>query len=260
MPVRPPARRCAPALAATLVLGGCAAVETKPLAGAPLPAPRPSYAVGLRWIRSDGVWDLRYVGEDVYAFTAADGSEMILNRDLLPRTVVDRSGGAGAGLNEPFQFFPTPRLDWPLAVGKHGASRGKWQHHREEVAELPSPRVPGGTYRRVLRFVVSVEATFTWRVEAWEEVRVPAGRFEAYRLLFRIAPDAPAARGAPSWWRRAWYAPAARQFVAAEGSNVGALAFKLVAVDPVTAEPLQVVVRDPADGLRVSRRDAGIGR
>ncbi|OGL28793.1 MAG: hypothetical protein A3G44_10215 [Candidatus Rokubacteria bacterium RIFCSPLOWO2_12_FULL_73_47] len=258
MPVRPPLRRRALALAATLLLGGCAAVETKPIAGAAPPAPRPAYAVGQRWIRSDGVWDLRYAGADVYAFRAADGSEIILNRDLLPRTVVDRSGGAGAGLNEPFQFFPTPRLDWPLAVGKHGASRGKWQYHREEVAELPSSRVGGGTYRRVFRFVVSAEATFTWRVDAWEQVRIPAGRFEAYRLTFRIVPDAAEAQGAPAWWLRAWYAPAVRQFVAAEGANVGLLAFKLVAVDPVAAEPLQVLVRDPADGLRVSRRDAAL--
>src|SRR6185436_18685305 len=46
-------------------------------------AERPTYSVGDRWIRSDGIFDLIRIENGIYVFAADDGREIHLNKDLL---------------------------------------------------------------------------------------------------------------------------------------------------------------------------------
>ena len=247
------------AILLTAALGGCATVAVSPATGQPTAAPRPAYQVGQRWVRTDGVWELTYVGEEVYVFNDAHTSEIVLSHDLLPVRFIDRrplTRRPGQANNEPFSFHPAPRLDWPLAVGKRGASKGSWGYFYDEVIHLPSPYNPTVVYARTLTFSTRVDATFAWSIEAYEQVRVPAGTFDAYRLHFTITADDPKAEHAPTWRMRTWYAPAIRQFVAADGTNIGdLLAFRLASVDRGGPEPVTVVLREPEEGAESPKPD-----
>jgi hypothetical protein len=242
-------------LAAWLLAGaGCATVGVSPAAGPPAAAPRPTYAVGDQWVRTDGVWELAHILEHGYLFQGPGRDAIILGRDLTPWSV-ERRGSAVLSRARPFEFYPAPRLDWPLQVGRRGSSKGSWAFWYDETVSLPNPRAPGHYYQRTYTYKKQAEATFAWTVEGYERVKVPAGTFEAYRLYFALAPDDPKERDAPTWWLRIWYAPAIRQFVAGEGKNADGFDFQLAAADPGLSRPIQVIVRDPADGLTVSRRE-----
>lgn len=255
-------RRRATLLTAVLLvtLAGCAGVDVTPAKAPPAPAPRPAYEVGHRWIRTDGVWEVMHVGDDVYVFRDVHGSELVVNRDLMPVGIVDRSPMArrpGLPYSEPFGFYPAPRLEWPLVLGARGTSKGSWRFTYDEIVTLPNPRNPAYTYSRTYTFTKSVPATFAWAVEAYEQVRVPAGPFDAYRLRFTLTPDERTPE-APTWWMRAWYAPAIRQFVAADGKNIGRLQFRLAAFDPGAPEPLTIVLREPEEGSESARPDVTV--
>jgi len=204
-------------LAAWLLAGaGCATVDVSPAAGPPAAAPRPTYAVGDQWVRTDGVWELAHILEHGYLFHGPGRDAIILGRDLTPWSV-ERRGSAVLSRARPFEFYPAPRLDWPLQVGRRGSSKGSWAFWYDETVSLPNPRAPGHYYQRTYTYKKQAEATFAWTVEGYERVKVPAGTFEAYRLYFTLAPDDPKERNAPTWWLRIWYAPAIRQFVAGMG-------------------------------------------
>jgi hypothetical protein len=91
-------------------------------------------------------------------------------------------------------------------------------------------------------------AIFTWVVEAYEDVHVPAGTFKAYRIFFAIALSN---KSSPSWSMRAWYAPEVRQLVKAEGRYAGPLEFQVVAVDRTEPAPVQVALEGPKDQAHV---------
>ena len=72
-------------LAASLLgvtLAGCAAAREPSTAAPPPRAERPVYAVGDRWIRSDGVYDLIRIEDDRYVFSAGPDREVQLTREL----------------------------------------------------------------------------------------------------------------------------------------------------------------------------------
>ena len=76
------------ALVACLLFGplGCA---TSPDSVNPPPrAERPTYALGEKWIRNDGVYELVRIEDDRYIFSAGRDREIHLTRDLFPATVV----------------------------------------------------------------------------------------------------------------------------------------------------------------------------
>ncbi|MBM4441463.1 MAG: hypothetical protein FJ027_13695, partial [Candidatus Rokubacteria bacterium] len=235
-------------LVLALAAAGCATVDVKPLATSAPPAERPAYAIGHRWIRSDGLWELTAATETSYRFTRGDGGAVMwMTRDLVPeRTDLLHLSTASGSPGDRFTFDPPARLEWPLAVGKRGASKGRWAFDFEETHWLTNRA--GQPYARTMRFRTSAAATLSWVVDAWEEVRVPAGRFEAYRVVYTLTADEPEVRkNAPPWTLRMWYAPAIRQFVAADGQHVGLLAFRLLTTDPQLGEPVQVALRDPPE-------------
>jgi Caspase domain len=217
-----PSKRTLPvALLALALLGGTAT------AWAQTPrAERPSYAVGEKWIRSDGAYELIRIDNGRYVFAADGGREVHLTRDLGVAKVV--RGGKTL-----LEMEPPPALNWPLEVGQWGVS---WL-----TFKTPDPQ-----YGQSL-------ARLSWRVEAYEDVRVPAGVFKAYRIVQVLEPRFLAASPQSRRIELAfWYAPAVQQLVRADGSDLGGFAFQAVALDRPGPSPLGVVLIDPKDKGRVS--------
>ena len=231
-------------LAATcLAAWGCAASSTGARAtpsqpGAPSQnsAERPTYSVGDRWIRSDGLHEVLRVDRDRYVFSAGPDAEYEMSRDLVPLKL--------HGME--WRFSTPAVLDWPLRVGKSGTLTGEIVYRTRD------------TYPMQL----------SWRIESREEIEVPAGRFAAFRILFGVTPivatnfsSRASTYGAPPapWLYRLWYAPSVRQIVKAErtGGPLG-LDFEVVAVDPTETAPLHIGLREPQDGAVVHREVAQI--
>ena len=214
------------ALIAWLVLGPMGCATSPDPANPPPRAERPTYALGEKWIRNDGVYELIRIEGDRYIFSAGPDREIHLTRDLFPATVVK---GARS-----LTFSPPPRLPWPLEVGK---------------AETGVGVVAGWGYG--LRYDV--------RVEAYEDVPVPAGTFKA----FRVSIDGSHAGSKDHRLvLTTWYAPELRQFVKTESRVLGDLKiritdqglqdFELVALDRPTAAPLRVALESLPDQVHVT--------
>jgi len=214
----PPNKRTLPVAIIALALLG--AIAGSAWAQAPR-AERPSYAVGDKWIRSDGAYDLIRIENDRYVFAADGGREVHLTRDL----GVAKVARGGKTLLE---LEPPPVLAWPLELGQWGVS---WL-----TLKTLDPQ-----YGQSL-------ARLSWRVEAYEDVRVPAGTFKAYRIVQVLEPRflaaSPQARRIELVF---WYAPAAQQIVRADGSDLTGLAFQAIALDRPGPAPLSVVLIDPKD-------------
>jgi len=165
-----------------MLLGGLGPSAVSPAHGGEGPrAERPDYALGEEWFRNDGVYELVRIEGDRYVFAAGPRQEIHLTKDLAPARIQ-----RGANVLE---FDPPPRLAWPLEVGKWGSSAGTWRN----------PRSPGG-----------VRANLTWRVEAQEEVRVPAGTFQAFRVSLTMSWGYGPGRRTQEFQYRWWFAPEAR--------------------------------------------------
>lgn len=184
-------------------------------------AERPSYTVGDRWIRSDGAYDLIRIENARYVFAADGGREVHLTRDLGVAKIV--RGGKTL-----LELEPPPALTWPLEVGRWGVS---WL-----TLKTPDPQYGQSLVR------------LSWRVEAYEDVRVPAGVFKAYRIAQVLEPRFLAASPQSRRIELAfWYAPAVRQLVRADGGDLGGLGFQAIALDRPGPTPLGVVLIDPKD-------------
>lgn len=189
-------------------------------------AERPTYAVGDKWIRSDGAYDLIRIENGRYVFAADGGREVHLTRDLGVAKVV-RNGQVL------LEMEPPPALAWPLEVGQWGVS---WL-----TVKSLDPQIGESLVR------------WSFRVDAYEDVRVPAGVFKAFRIAQVIEPRFLAA--SPQMRRLElvfWYAPSVQQLVRADGSDLTGLAFQAVALDQPTAAPLAVALAEPKDQTRVA--------
>ena len=205
------------ALLALVLLGGVAA----PARAQGLRAERPSYSVGDKWIRSDGAYDLIRIENARYVFAADGGREVHLTRDLGLAKIV--RGGQTL-----LEMEPPPSPTWPLEVGQWGVS---WL-----TLKTLDPQYGQSLVR------------LSWRVEAYEDVRVPAGVFKAYRIVQVVEPRFLAASPQARRIELAfWYAPAAQQLVRADGGELGGLAFQTIALDRPGPTPLGVVLIDPKD-------------
>ncbi len=187
---------------AALGLSACAASKDPATALDPnTRAERPTYVLGEKWMRDDGVYVLIRIEDDRYIFSAAPGQEIHLTKNLMVARV--QRGQLF------WEFDPPPVLTWPLKVGKWGASHGIWR----------SRDFPHG-----------LSANFAWSVEAFEEIHVvSAGIFKAYRIPLSAVYKGIAPTG--NW--RTWYSPEQRQFVKTEGFGLASfLSFELVADRP----------------------------
>lgn len=174
----------------------------------PSPQPgqgRPNYTVGQKWTRSDGEYRLIRIEGDRYIFSAGPNQEVHLTRDLMVAKV--QKGGWST------EFSPPPSLPWPLEVGKWGAGRVSWQ-------------VPND-----LR-TLSIE--YTWSIEAYEDVHVPAGTFKAFRIVLSWEPaikDVITMSSFPPRRLVSWFAPEVQLLVKAESHDPAPLAFQVTGVD-----------------------------
>ncbi|HEY7039054.1 MAG TPA: caspase family protein [Methylomirabilota bacterium] len=193
-------------------------------------AERPTYTVGDKWIRSDGAYDLIRIENGRYVFAADGGREVHLTRDLGIARIV--RGGQVV-----LELEPAASPTWPLEVGQWGVS---WL----TIKSLDP------------QFGQSL-ARLSWKVDAYEDVRVPAGTFKAFRVVQVLEPRflaaSPQARRVELAF---WYAPAIQQLVRADGNDLSGFAFQAVALDKPTAEPLAVNVVEPKDETRVSAERA----
>jgi len=210
---------------AVLVVGASAWAQTPK-------AERPTYAVGEKWVRSDGAYDLIRIESGRYVFAADGGREVHLTRDLGVAKVVR----AGQVLLE---LDPPPALGWPLEVGQSSVSwltmKSLDPQYGESLVRLSS------------------------RVDAYEDVRVPAGVFKAFRIVQVIEPRFLAASPQSRRVELAfWYAPAIQQLVRADGGDLAGLAFQAVALDKPSAAPLAVTLSEPRDQGRVSTERATV--
>ena len=209
------------AIAGLLVLSGALSAWAQ----APK-ANRPTYAVGDKWIRSDGAYDLIRIENARYVFAADGGREVHLSRDLGVAKIV--RGGQVL-----LELEPPPGLTWPLEVGQSGVS---WL-----TLKSLDPQFGQSVVR------------LTWKVDAYQDVRVPAGVFEAFRIVQVLEPrflaTSPQSRRLELAF---WYAPAIQQLVRADGNELTGLAFQAVALDKPAAAPLAVALADPKDQGRVA--------
>ena len=209
------------AIAGLLVLSGALSAWAQ----APK-ADRPTYAVGDKWIRSDGAYDLIRIENGRYVFAADGGREVHLSRDLGVAKIV--RGGQVL-----LELEPPPGLTWPLEVGQSGVS---WL-----TLKSLDPQFGQSVVR------------LTWKVDAYQDVRVPAGVFKAFRIVQVLEPrflaTSPQSRRLELAF---WYAPAIQQLVRADGNDLTGLAFQAVALDKPAAAPLAVALADPKDQGRVA--------
>src|SRR5438876_1276860 len=201
-------------------------------------AERPSYEVGMRWLLNDGAYDLIRATKDVYFFAAGPNRQIELTRDLgLYRVLKDG--------RVDWQIDPPPPIKWPLEVGKFGTLFNAILHSREYPSGLP--------------------VQLTWQVKAYESVQVPAGAYQAFRILYLAEyigdplKRSGAIAGRQSWSVDMWYAPEAKQIVKAEGAGLRGLDFQLVAADRPAAATLQVILDDPKDQVHTSSAETMVG-
>jgi hypothetical protein len=224
------------ALVALAVLA--AAAPAPALAQTPR-AERPAYAVGDRWIRTDGVYDLVRMEGQVYVFAAEGGREVRLSRDLGLLRV-------SRGDQLDWETSPALPIRWPLEVGRWGAAELHWRTHL--LPGIPAGAHPAWTDPRT----TGMTLRFTWKVDAYEDVETPAGRLPAFRVGVTISDTVESPMRSPTWYLTLWYAPAARQWVRAEGAGeLAPLGFAVAAL-PDRIEPLRVVFAEPADGMRTA--------
>jgi len=201
-------------------------------------AERPTYEVGMRWLLNDGAYDLIRATSDVYFFAAGPNRQIQLTRDLgLYRVLKDG--------RVDWQIDPPPPIKWPLEVGKFGTLFNAVLHSREYPSGLP--------------------VQLTWTVKAYESVQVPAGAYQAFRILYLAEyigdplKRSGAIAGRQSWSVEMWYAPEARQIVKAEGAGLRGLDFQVVAADPSAPAALQVILDDPKDQVHTSSAETMVG-
>lgn len=211
-------------LAIVLLLPG-PAVAQKPR------AERPTYQVGDKWIRSDGVYDLLRIENGVYVFAAEGGREIHLTKDLAVAEIT-RHGVVEWEVSEP------PRIKWPLEVGKWGKSRVSSSHGPSDL-------------------LANVELDLVWEVEAFEDIRVPAGMFGAFRIKQSFTGFRYATAGA-AWSVVLWYAPSVRQIVKATSSFPAFKAFEVVNIEGTTPADLRVTLEGPAHDVHVTGERAAV--
>ena len=198
-------------LLAVLVCPALALAQAKPR------AERPTYALGEKWIRNDGLFELIRIEKDTYIFSARPRWEIHLSKDL---------GISRLQRGDSLIEFTHPLdLKWPLEVGKSGSHNTAWQ----------TPTTSG----RWPPIVV------TWKVASYEDVQVFAGTFKAFRIEMTVTrQDGRQLAG------NLWYAPEVRQFVKMDGEP-GFFKFQIAGVDRPTAGPIQFALEGLPEKERI---------
>ena len=211
-------------LAATVVGLPAAASAQKPH------AERPTYAVGDRWLRGDGTWEVTRVERDTYVFATGRGDEVHLSRNLGVMKVVLEGAVA-------VELDPALDVAWPLEVGKWAMA------------------YPTVLSRSALRYGnARDQARHTWKVEGYEDVSVPAATFKAFRITHAVSVGVQ--WSASLWAFTLWYAPAVRQS-SREKATCPAVA---TAVPPPPSPPTVATTPKPPPGQAAAEPQPSLAR
>jgi len=214
--------RLAPAITvalALLLLPALAQAQAKPR------AERPTYTLGEKWVRNDGLYELIRIEKDVYVFSTRPRWEVHLTKDL----GIARAQRGDSVLD----FNPPIELKWPLEVGKSGYQNSHWE----------TPSSAGRSF----------PVAINWRVVDYEDVQVFAGTFKAFHIVLTFTNP-----GGRSFENHIWYSPEARQYIKAEGPQ-GVLRFQLVGLDHPTAGPIQFALEGMPEKERVGTDTLTLG-
>ena len=198
-------------LLAVLVCPALALAQARPR------AERPTYALGEKWIRSDGLFELIRIEKDLYIFSARPRWEIHLSKDL---GIVRVQRGDNL-----IEFTHPLDLKWPLEVGKSGSHNTAWQ------TPSTSGRWP--------------PIAVAWKVVSYEDVQVFAGTFKAFRIEMIVTRQD--GRRLPG---TLWYAPEVRQFVKMEGEP-GFFKFQMAGVDHPATGPIQFALEGLPEKERI---------
>ena len=207
-----PARLTPIVLCLLLICPGPASAQPKPR------AERPTYALGEKWIRNDGVFEVIRVEKDRYIFSARPRWEIHLSKDLGIARV--QHGDSVIEFAQPIDF------KWPLEVGQTGSLNTAWQ----------TPTTSGRW------FPIAV----TWKVVSYQDVWVFAGTFKAFRILVTFT-----RQDGRQLENTLWYAPEARQFVGMDGA-IGLLKFQIAGLERPAAGPIQFALEGLPEKDRIS--------
>src|SRR6266852_5048023 len=188
--------RLAPAIAVVLALllsPALAQAQTKPR------AERPTYTLGEKWVRNDGLYELIRIEKDVYVFSTRPRWEIHLTKDL----GIARAQRGDSVLD----FSPPIEMKWPLEVGKSGYQNSHWE----------TPSSAGRSF----------PVAISWRVVDYEDVQVFAGTFKGFHIVLTFTNQ-----GGRRFENHLWYSPEARQYIKADGPQ-GTLRFQLVGLDTI---------------------------
>jgi hypothetical protein len=175
----------------SLLVGGCAGVQTKPISGSEnVTADAPAIKAGDEW---------RYTGGYFIRVAGVEGDLVVTETNLDPycarcRFIRDKNGTVvrvidAEGKPVEYPLSGLRLLDFPLRVGK------------EWTQDLVLPQLSNG---RMTPY------SNTFKVEGYEEVSTKAGAFKAFRISWRQEN-----RG-PYGWRgtlEMWWSPEVRAFV-----------------------------------------------
>ena len=187
-------------------------------------AERPTYAIGDKWIRPGGVFELIRIENDIYIFSNEGRWEHHLTKDL---GLVKSVGPQGL-----LEFHPSLPLEWPLEVGKKGSRQIEWQ------------TLQSGFNRIYVN----------WEVESYEDVQVPGGSFKAFKIHYSFQVGPPGASGARQWRELFfWYSPEVKQIIKSASPNFKGMNWNVVAIDRPEMAPLDLALREPKDQARFDR-------
>jgi len=208
---RAPARVVPLILVALLVCPVLGQAQTKPR------AERPTYALGEKWIRNDGLFELIRVERELYVFSARPKWEIVLSKDLGIARV--QRGDSVIEFTHPLD------LKWPLEVGKSGSHNTSWQ------TPTTSGRWP--------------PIAVTWKVASYEDVQVFAGTFKAFRIEMTLT-----RQDGRQFENNLWYAPEARQFIKMDGAT-GFFKFQIAGLDRPSTGPIQFALEGLPEKERI---------
>jgi uncharacterized caspase-like protein len=182
----------------------------------------PTYELGEQWFRSDGVFELTRIEADRYVFTAPNGREVHLAKDLAPLKL--DNNGYWVEMEQPVP------LRWPLEVGKWGSQTVRWKWWGGPT---------GGPSR------------LQWEVKAYEDVRAGGKTYKAFRVEWEVRhPSGPCQNVGNHF--TLWYAPEARQWVKGEGDSDCTIPLRnWTAFDVPVQAPIVIALQGPDNEERV---------
>jgi len=192
-------------IAFLILSGGCATSSPTPVSSELAPANLVVYAEGSKWTWERGgkieTSEVTSVDNDILKFTQNTGCSYTRGTDMFgPETSFENCGGHSGGS----AIIETKGQLWPLQVG----NRQSWTYQSNDATS-------------------SATQTRKCIVEGQERVTVPAGQFDAYKIVCK----------SKNQTRTSYYAPSAKSNVIVDNEIVGVSRNRYELVSVSIAQP-----------------------